>query len=670
MIVYRRGLLTRWQCEGLVVLKIEQRLAWYTGLLLLAILSMVNSVGVAAESQFLSPVVVTSASPGTFAMVAVDLDKDGDIDLVVASSMNDTVAWYENIEGIGQTWVVHTVTSVADGVVGVSIADIDRDGDVDIVSASTLDDKLRWHENLLGNGVSWSDHTIGVDIDGIIGLVVEDFDQDLDWDVAAVSNLDDQVLWFENTTGDASDGLVHLIAGNAFGAFPLAKGDLDGDGDQDLISGWSGIGVLAWHENVKNEGGEWVNHVLASNLGTLRSIAVDDINGDGVVDVLVAASDLDSIFWFQGIDIPLGIWQRHSVTTTLDGVLFIDTVDLDNDGDTDVVAAADLDRKFVVYDNGSGLGSNWSESVLSSVAMGGIHEYITNGPRTILPADVNGDGLQDIITGSYWGQTVSVLIQKGLHQTSSSSAGATATPTATPAMVPTVVGVAIGPAVVVRPSPIVVADFEITEVSAASGIVEIVQPTKLSTISGMDHCEVMKVPHPSWRETFQVKLIKDEFLSIPLRIRQQSLCNFGIETYDVHAVENNEMELWQQATIAIPLSDLITQQLAVRGVDGLENTMKAIADRRLVIMKRHLAEGSHWVPVSTHMDLLGGNITTRLSGISGTYALLLLEEPLPQGSALPSVGGSYAQIVVWVACVVGLFLLLAGILVRSHTARV
>ena len=284
------------------MLDIEQRFAWYTGLLLLlAFLFMVNSIGVAAESQFLSPVVVTSASPGTFSIVAVDLDKDGDVDLVVASSMNDTVAWYENIGGTGQTWSVHSVTSVADGVVGVNVADVDRDGDVDIISASTLDDKLRWHENLLGNGVLWSDHTIGVDIDGIIGLVVEDFDQDLDWDIAAVSNLSSQVLWFENTTGDASDGMVHLIAGNAVGALPLAKGDLDGDGDQDLISGWSGSGVLAWHENVHNEGGSWVNHVLASNLGTLRSIAVDDINGDGVVDV----SDMLGIIGAWGTNDPI-----------------------------------------------------------------------------------------------------------------------------------------------------------------------------------------------------------------------------------------------------------------------------------------------------------------------------------------------------------------------------
>ena len=232
----------------------RRHLAWAILAALISIwVGLFTPITLVAESNFRSPVVISSASPGTFFMVVSDLDQDGDSDIVVASSANDSVTWYENSGATGEVWIPHLVSSVVDGVVRVRVADIDRDGDLDIVSASTLDDKLRWHENLLGNGVYWNDHSVGVEIDGIIGIVVEDFDQDLDWDVAAVSNLDNKILWFENTTGDASDGMVHVIQTSALGVFTLEKGDLDGDGDIDLISGWSN-GILAWHENMKNQG--------------------------------------------------------------------------------------------------------------------------------------------------------------------------------------------------------------------------------------------------------------------------------------------------------------------------------------------------------------------------------------------------------------------------------
>ena len=652
------------------MINIERYVVFYLGLLLFSI-SVVNPVTVVAESQFRLPVVVTDVSPGTFSLVAVDLDKDGDIDIVVASSINDTVAWYENSTATGEVWIPHLVSSVADGVIGVNVADIDRDGDADIVSASTLDDKLRWHENLLGNGVLWNDHTIGIDIDGIIGMVVEDFDQDLDWDVAAVSNLNNQVLWFENTTGDASDGMVHVIASNASGAFPLEKGDLDGDGDQDLISGWSSSGVLAWHENVKNQGGSWVTRVLDSNLGIIRSIAVDDINGDGAMDVVAAVSDIDSIFWFQPIDILQGVWQRNTVSTNLDGVLFVDTADLDNDGDMDVLAAADGARNFVVYENGSGVGSNWKASVISSATLGGVHQDITNGPRTIRPADVNGDGLLDIITGSYWGQTVAVLIQQGadtLNNTPTVEPGLHSTATAT-----TVAGSSLLSQDRIeeslRPSPIVIADSDVIQVEAESGVVEIVQPTAPSIITGLEQCAIIKILEPSWETTFQVKLSSRDLASIPMSIQDQSLCFVNIDIYDAQAVKQDEMVLWQPATITIPLSDAIIQQLSANGIYEIEGIMKAVSDRRLILVKRHLIDGTHWIPVATGVDLLGRNITTRLSTITGAYALILVEAPLPLGYVLPSVGAQnflFASPVIWV---LGILLFGIGWVVQVRLGR-
>ena len=254
----------------------RRHLAWAILAALISIwVGLFTPITLVAESNFRSPVVISSASPGTFFMVVSDLDQDGDSDIVVASSANDSVTWYENSGATGEVWIPHLVSSVVDGVVRVRVADIDRDGDLDIVSASTLDDKLRWHENLLGNGLYWNDHSVGVEIDGIIGIVVEDFDQDLDWDVAAVSNLDNKILWFENTTGDASDGMVHVIQTSALGVFTLEKGDLDGDGFLDLI------GVALEGRPRLRLGGIVAGHVASQRLRRWRLLVAQQIAPHG-----------------------------------------------------------------------------------------------------------------------------------------------------------------------------------------------------------------------------------------------------------------------------------------------------------------------------------------------------------------------------------------------------
>ncbi len=652
----------------------RRHLAWAILAALISIwMGLFTPITLVAESNFRSPVVISSASPGTFFMVVSDLDQDGDSDIVVASSANDSVTWYENSGATGEVWIPHLVSSVADGVVRVRVADIDRDGDLDVVSASTLDDKLRWHENLLGNGLYWNDHSVGVEIDGIIGIVVEDFDQDLDWDVAAVSNLDNKVLWFENTTGDASDGMIHVIQTSALGAFTLEKGDLDGDGDIDLISGWSN-GILAWHENMKNQGGSWVNHVIGSNLGNIRSIAADDINGDGALDVSVASADLDSIFWFQAVEISQGIWQRNTVTTNLDGVVFIDTVDVDNDGDIDILAAADVARTFSVFSNGSGLGSNWSGSVISAPALGGVHQNMTNGPRVVRSADVNGDGLQDIITGSYWGQTVAVLIQRIAANSSNPLQGSQPNanaPTSTPTPTPVPSGVVSDPLIeeTSKPVPVVVLESDMVMVDTEMGVAEIIHPTASSEITVTDQCASLKIHQPSWESTFQVKVMFEEVEAVPLMVSDRSLCIVDIRTYDAQAVYKGEMELWQPATIRIPLSTSILQRASQHGINGATDVMNAIGDRRLVLVKRYEMDSSYWVPIATHMDLLGGTVTTTQTNLAGTYALIVLEETIPADYVLPSVGYEEGPLVIAVMSVLGLFALVLGGVLRGKTRR-
>ncbi len=73
----------------------------------------------------------------------------------------DSIAWYENVNGVGTNWTTHTTedfTAILNPR-SVFAADVDGDGDIDALSAS-LDNKNAWYENTLGDGTTWTTHTI------------------------------------------------------------------------------------------------------------------------------------------------------------------------------------------------------------------------------------------------------------------------------------------------------------------------------------------------------------------------------------------------------------------------------------------------------------------------------------------------------------------------------
>ena len=76
-----------------------------------------------------------------------DIDGDGDLDIVSASMNDDTIAWYENNGAANPTFTAANIDTNADGAHDVKVADMDGDGDLDIVSASMNDDTIAWYEN-------------------------------------------------------------------------------------------------------------------------------------------------------------------------------------------------------------------------------------------------------------------------------------------------------------------------------------------------------------------------------------------------------------------------------------------------------------------------------------------------------------------------------------------
>ena len=118
---------------------------------------------------------IATQKDGETSIYAVDLDGDGDIDVLSSSRGDGTVHWYEN--NGSENFTTHTITTNGSGnAESFHPADIDADGDIDVLVALWLDKKIAWYEN--NGSQSFTAHTITISADGAISVYVADLDRD------------------------------------------------------------------------------------------------------------------------------------------------------------------------------------------------------------------------------------------------------------------------------------------------------------------------------------------------------------------------------------------------------------------------------------------------------------------------------------------------------------
>ena len=130
-----------------------------------------------------------------------DVDGDGNSDLVSASYADGKIAWFQNDGAVNPVFTEQVISTSAAGARDVYTADLDGDGDLDILSASYIDDKIAWYENDGAVSPTFTEHLVSQDGDGPRAVAAADVDGDGDIDVVGASLNDDEVGYFENTDG-------------------------------------------------------------------------------------------------------------------------------------------------------------------------------------------------------------------------------------------------------------------------------------------------------------------------------------------------------------------------------------------------------------------------------------------------------------------------------------
>ncbi len=315
-----------------------------------------------------------------------DIDGDGYQDMVSASYLDDKVAWYRNLDGEGHFGTQQIISAKIRGVKILEVADIDGDGDVDIVTASFVQGYLGWYENLDGLG-TFSDR-IAIAEKSIEGMNLSDIDNDGDLDILIGGS--NAIGWYENTDGFGTFSSFIAITEELNGIESVFPADLDGDGDLDVISGSYG-NLVSWFENLDGQGTFGIRQTISTNFVRPSSVFAEDLDGDGDMDVIATFRVDNKVVWFENYD-GLGTFnQFHIITDQIAFGRSVYATDIDADGDTDVLSASATDNKIAWYENLNGHGNFGPQQIISTTADAAIK---------VIAADMNGDGAIDVLSAS------------------------------------------------------------------------------------------------------------------------------------------------------------------------------------------------------------------------------------------------------------------------------
>jgi hypothetical protein len=223
-----------------------------------------------------------------------DFDSDGDLDVLSAALSANTIAWHENLAGDGSAWQSRTISAAADGAAGVLAADLDRDGDLDAAAVSFNDDRLTWFRNLTihRNALFPAEAVVSTIANGARAVAAGDINGDGSLDLVSASEFDDEVNWYANS-GNGSSWTATQITNTADGAQDTTAADADGDGDLDVVTASANDDRISWSENQAGDGTAWVTATISAAMNGAQSVSTGDVDGDGDLDVLAASERQD-----------------------------------------------------------------------------------------------------------------------------------------------------------------------------------------------------------------------------------------------------------------------------------------------------------------------------------------------------------------------------------------
>jgi hypothetical protein len=285
---------------------------------------------------------------------------------------------------------------------GVAVADVNRDGKVDILAGEVWYEAPDWKMHEIQTPGNYGDGAKGYS--HCFACWADDINHDGWPDLIVIDFPGAPCHWFENPKGQPGHWKKHVIWSSACNETPLYV-DLFGSGQRVLVMGWQPPGKehegqMAWFTPGKNPEDLWQMHPISEPSspgheipGTFKfshGLGMGDINGDGRLDVICTAG-----WWEQPKQDDGKPWKFHPANLG-EPCANMFAFDLDGDSKADVISSSAHYYGIWWYQQRSGANGN------TTFLRHDLFPRLFSESHALHMVDINGDGLKDLVTGKRW----------------------------------------------------------------------------------------------------------------------------------------------------------------------------------------------------------------------------------------------------------------------------
>ncbi len=318
-----------------------------------------SGIGQSKNTNWTKHVVYEGA--GCVTAVAGDFNGDGLIDIVCNAGKKTQLLvapdWKPIVLNSGDMDWIHSETM-----------DVDGDGDLDVIGTPYSPGRIVWLECPSHPLTErWNERLIDEQVNGVHGLLVGNVDNVGRLDLLATSAQPTgpfpySLVWYRIPADPrAAERWERFVfaSGDAPGlSHYLGVGDIDGDGLPDAASAAKGDGTkagadgqwFAWWRAGKDPTQPWVKEVVSAKQPGATNIHPADVNGDGKMDLIASRGHSQGVVWFER-NAKSAEWTEHTIDAELREPHCLAAIDLDRDGDVDVATVAYGSERAMWYEN-------------------------------------------------------------------------------------------------------------------------------------------------------------------------------------------------------------------------------------------------------------------------------------------------------------------------------
>jgi len=330
---------------------------------------------------------------GIHAIKVIDMDDDGDLDIVCGSEITPIsgsigIHWLRNDGDYPVIWTRFEIDASFKHVMSVDVDYVDSDNHPDILATSWSFHQVAWWKNSGDPTQDWNRQIIRSNFINAHDAKFGDLNHDGNVDVVAASRTPGSIMIFYNDGSPNTNWLPEYLTNSFLGASRVLVTDLDKDDALDIIATASDDNEIAWWNNAGGNPVVWNKNRIDSSFTGSADLYVMDMNDDAFDDVIANAASSNQVAYWICNDLQNNFWTKFVVASDLEIAAKVSGGDLDGDDDIDIVAVGKVPGELVIYQNSD---FNWSKYVLADNFYGGT-------ALSVIDFDFDGD--LDIIAGA------------------------------------------------------------------------------------------------------------------------------------------------------------------------------------------------------------------------------------------------------------------------------